>query len=333
VTTVLVASAGGHLKQLHHLHKRLAGIAGPFRWATFDTPQSRSLLNGETVDFVRFVGGRDPGNVVRNLPAARRSLRDREVDTVVSTGSAVALPFFALARAQGLRCHYIESAARIDGPSLTGRLIGRIPGVHLYAQYPGWASGRWSFGGSVFDSFQCVASSRAKEARLGRVVVTLGTNRQYGFRRLIQRMLEILPPEADVLWQTGDTDVSGLGIAVHYAIPERDLTQAMREADVVVSHAGVGTALAALEVGKCPLLVPRRFSLGEHVDDHQKQIASELCGRGLSVSIEADDLKYDDLLAASRKRVTTLAQVAPFATCSTSRSTLARGRVDKQSSA
>ena len=71
VTTLLVASTGGHLKQLHRLHRRLDGVEGPFRWATFDTPQSRSLLEGEDVDFVHFVGGRDPRNVLRNVPLAR----------------------------------------------------------------------------------------------------------------------------------------------------------------------------------------------------------------------------------------------------------------------
>ncbi len=314
LTTLLVASTGGHLKELHHLHRRLSGVDGPFRWVTFDTPQSRSLLEDDPVDFARFVGGRDPVNVLRNLTDARRVLRTYEVDTVVSTGSAVALPYFALARLHRLRCHYIESAARSDGPSMTGRLISRIPGVHLYTQYPGWAHGRWIYCGSVFDAFERAAPAREPLTHLKRVVVTLGTYRGYGFPRLIKRLLEILPSEVDVLWQTGDTDTSSLGIAGHYAIPERDLTQAMRESDVVVSHAGVGTALAVLEVGKCPLLVPRRLSLREHVDDHQTQVAGELSNRGLAVSIDADNLGYDDLLAAAQSRVTTLAQAPSFVT-------------------
>lgn len=314
MTTLLVASTGGHLKELHHLYGRLSGIEGPFRWATFDTPQSRSLLLDETVDYVRFVGGRDPGNVLRNLPAAHRILRDFDVDTVISTGSAVALPFFGLARLRGLSCHYIESAARIDGPSLTGRQISRIPGVHLYAQYPGWTGGGWQYSGSVFDSFARAPSSRERPPKLRKVVVTLGTYRGYGFPRLIQRLLDILPPEVNVLWQTGDTDVSGFDITGHYAIPERELTEAMRGSDVVVSHAGVGNALAALEVGKCPLLVPRRLSLGEHVDDHQRQVANQLSNRGLAVSMEADDIGYEDLLAMAANRVNTLAQAPPFIT-------------------
>jgi UDP-N-acetylglucosamine--N-acetylmuramyl-(pentapeptide) pyrophosphoryl-undecaprenol N-acetylglucosamine transferase len=314
VTTLLVASTGGHLKELHHLHRRLAGVKGPYRWATFDTPQSRSLLAGERVDFVPFVGGRDPLNVARNLAHAHDALRGGEIDTVVSTGSAVALPFFALSRSRRIRCHYIESAARIEGPSLTGRLIGRIPGVRRYSQYRGWRRRGWSFGGSVFDSFAGGADREIGERSPKKVVVTLGTYRGYAFTRLVRRLLEILPAEADVLWQTGDTDVKGLGIAGHYAIPERDLTAAMREADVVVAHAGVGTALAAFEVGKCPLLVPRRFSLGEHVDDHQAQIAGELGERGLAVSVDAAELSQEDLLLAASRSVTSAAQAPTFAT-------------------
>jgi UDP-N-acetylglucosamine--N-acetylmuramyl-(pentapeptide) pyrophosphoryl-undecaprenol N-acetylglucosamine transferase len=314
LSTLFVASTGGHLKELHHLHERLSGIAGPFRWVTFDTPQSRSLLAGETVDFVPFVGGRDPVNVTRNLAAASRVLRDRQIDTVLSTGSAVALPYFWLARMRGLRCHYIESAARIDAPSMTGRLISRIPGVHLYAQYPGWTGGSWSYNGSVFDSFESMPAASQRPDTLAKVVVTLGTYRGYGFPRLIRRLLEILPSASEVLWQTGDTDTSDLGISGHYAIPEQELTTAMAEADVVVAHAGVGTALAAFEVGKCPLLVPRRLALGEHVDDHQTQIASELANRGLSISVAADELRYEDLLAAARGSVAMLATPPPFTT-------------------
>jgi UDP-N-acetylglucosamine--N-acetylmuramyl-(pentapeptide) pyrophosphoryl-undecaprenol N-acetylglucosamine transferase len=312
VSTLLVASSGGHLKELHHLHDRVAGISPPYRWVTFDTPQARSLLAGEEVDFVPFVGGRDPLNVARNLIHARRIFHRDRPDAVLSTGSAVALAYFAYARARRIPCHFVESAARIDGPSLSGRLMSHIPGVNLYSQYRVWADERWRFRGSVFDSF--VGEEQPEAARLGKVVVTLGTYRGYDFSRLVRRLLEVLPPEADVLWQTGDTDVSSFGIEGHHAIPEAELSQAMREADAVVAHAGVGTALAAFEVGACPLLVPRRAALREHVDDHQVQIADELSQRGLAVSVEADEVKIEDLLTVQARRVTRSAQAQTFAT-------------------
>jgi len=290
------------------------GIDGPYRWATFDTPQSRSLLDGQEVDYVRFVGGRDPVNLLRNLPAAHRILSDRDIDAVVSTGSSMALPFFALARARGRECHYIESAARSEGPSATGRAMSRIPGVWLYSQYPLWARDPWRHRGSVFDSFAPTGSAQGRRDRLSRVVVTLGTYRGFGFARLLKRLLAILPADSEVLWQTGDTDIGGLGIEGHRAIPERDLSQAMREADVVVAHAGVGAAIAALEAGKCPVLVPRRHAQGEHIDDHQIQIATELRDRSLSVSVDADELTLAHLLAGADRGARTLAEDPPFVT-------------------
>lgn len=311
MATLLVASTGGHLKELHYLHRRLSHVAAPFRWVTFDTPQSRSLLDQESVDFVPFVDSRDLVNVMRNVSAARRILSDPELDTVVSTGAAVALPFMMLARAKRLFCHYIESSTRAEGPSITGRMLSRVPGINLYSQYPGWAGSGWNYRGSVFDSFQ-PASSPTTSSGLGKVVVTLGTC-HHGFSRLIRRILEILPPEVEVLWQTGNTDTAGLGIAAHYELPERDLKEAMREADVVISHAGAGTAIAALELSKCPLIAPRRVARGEQIDDHQIQIARALDDRGLAISVEADQLCHQDLLDAAARGVSTVAQTPSFA--------------------
>lgn len=312
MSTLLVASAGGHLKELYLLRERLSDVDGPYRWLTFDTPQSRSLLAEEDVEFVRFVGDRDAANAVRSLAEARRLVGDPDVDAVVSTGASVAVPYIAMARARRVRCCYVESAARLDGPSLTGRLLSRIPGVALVNQCPGWANGKWRYGGSVFDSFEPAELVRP-EAALDKVVVALGTTAE-GFPRIVRRLKEILPAEADVLWQTGNTDISELGVPGHFMLPERDLSEAMREADAVVCHAGVGNALAALEVGKCPVIVPRRLSFEELVDDHQVQIARELSERGLAIAVEADEVTREDLLLASRRRVTVSAQPAAFAT-------------------
>jgi UDP-N-acetylglucosamine transferase subunit ALG13 len=303
VTTLLAASNGGHLKQLHRLRPRLRGVPEPFEWITFDTAQARSLLEGETVHYVPFIGGRDPKNVLRNVPHARRILRETGAEALVSTGSAIALPYFGVGRMRGRRCHWIESATRVEGPSMTGRMISRFPGVDLYAQYRIWALGRWSYRGGVFDSFAAVEAASGAEPRIDKAVVTLGTYRGTPYTRLVRRLLEILPPEVEVLWQTGETNVSEFGIDGVYAMPERELSEAMREADVVVAHAGVGTALAALEVGKCPVLAPRRAALGESVDDHQAQIAAQLSDRGLAVTVDAEEITLEHLREAAERTV------------------------------
>jgi len=42
-----------------------------------------------------------------------------------------------------------------------------------------------------------------------------------------------------------------------------------RDAQVIVSHAGMGSILTALELGKPIVVIPRRANLGEHRNDHQ----------------------------------------------------------------
>jgi UDP-N-acetylglucosamine--N-acetylmuramyl-(pentapeptide) pyrophosphoryl-undecaprenol N-acetylglucosamine transferase len=302
LTSLLVASTGGHLTELVILRDRLSLPSAAVRWITFDTPQSRSLLEGADVIYAPFVGGRDPINLVRNLPLAVQVLRDPEIRLVVSTGSSMALPYFLAARLRGLTCCYIESAARTEGPSVTGGLMARIPGVALHTQYPNWTSQRWMYSGSVFDAFAPTAPAAPVET-LAKVVVTLGTYRGYSFRRLLERLVAVLPPEAEVLWQTGDTDTSGLPISSHVELPSSYLKAAMADADLVVAHAGIGTMLAAFETGKAPLLVPRRAAFHEHVDDHQIQIAEHLASRGLVVTTDADDIGLPLLLQAATRRV------------------------------
>jgi UDP-N-acetylglucosamine--N-acetylmuramyl-(pentapeptide) pyrophosphoryl-undecaprenol N-acetylglucosamine transferase len=301
-----VASAGGHLKQLHDLRPRLRGPDGEpqadVTWLTFDTPQARSLLGRERVVFASYTAPRDVAGVLRNLRLAYATLGRRGFSQVISTGSAIALSFLPLARALGASCHYIESATRADGPSTTGRLLARVPGLNLYTQHTAWAAEPWRYAGSVFDGF-AGAPGLDPPATIRRAVVTLGTMETYGFRRLLERLVEILPQGTETLWQTGCTDTAGLPLDGRRAVPAAELVAAMRQADVIIAHAGTGTALTVLEIGKCPVLVPRVHARGEHVDDHQAQTARELARRGLAVHADAERLSLDHLLAAAAQRI------------------------------
>ncbi len=73
---------------------------------------------------------------------------------------------------------------------------------------------------------------------------------------------------------------------------------------MVIAHAGVGSALTALEAGRLPILVPRLERFGEHVDDHQLQIADHLQNRGLALARSPETLAVSDLEHAAGLRVT-----------------------------
>ena len=59
-------------------------------------------------------------------------------------------------------------------------------------------------------------------------------------------------------------------------------------ADVVISHAGVGSALTALRCGKRPILVPREAARGEHVDDSRE---ADSAGAGGSATSHCSELR------------------------------------------
>lgn len=117
---LLVGSSGGHLAQLLALepwwtHWRRT-------WVTFDTPDATSRLAGEQTVWAHHPTTRDIPNLLRNSRLALRVVRDLRPDVVVSTGAAVALPFFVVARLLGIPTIFIEVYDRIDSKTLTGRL-------------------------------------------------------------------------------------------------------------------------------------------------------------------------------------------------------------------
>jgi UDP-N-acetylglucosamine transferase subunit ALG13 len=60
----------------------------------------------------------------------------------------------------------------------------------------------------------------------------------------------------------------------------------IKDARAVVMHAGVGSVMIALANGKRPIVMARRREFGEHVDDHQVELARRLEGSGLVTLVE-----------------------------------------------
>ena len=209
--TLLVASAGGHFEELRLLRDRLGVQPEESTWVTWDTPQTRSVLSSEEKIFVKHAQPKDLRRVFEDAFVARRVLRSRRWDRVISTGSLVAVPFLTVARSYGIACHYIESAARISGPSLSARILERVPGVHCYGQSRAWAPCRrsWKYRGSVFDAF---APEQRAPREIRKVVVSVGMS-QFGFPRLVAALRAVLPSSAEVTWQMGSTDARRTGPA------------------------------------------------------------------------------------------------------------------------
>lgn len=322
MTTAFIATTGGHLTQLVALAERIP--ADDAVWVTHANEQSTSLLAGRAVEYIPYVGVRDVPGVLRSVLRAHALFRRHRPTRAISTGSGIALGYLPYLAARGVECHYIESAARVSGPSLSGRILQWVPRVRTYTQYRHWSGPRWAYGGSGFDAYEPVADDAPLGDRV-RVVVTVGTAAEFPFRRLMEALAPLLAPDGelervtgrpvDVLWQTGCTPVDGLGLpltAIPF-LPAVELAAALAEADIVVSHAGTGSALANLAAGRFALVVTRLAALGEAGDDHQRELAEELEARGLAVHRDPRDITVDDLLATRKHAVRRVDAVPAFA--------------------
>lgn len=118
---LLVGSSGGHLAQLHRLLPWMQNR--PRTWVTFDTDDAISLLRSEDVVWAHHPTTRSLKALLINLVLAVRVLIRLRPAVVVSSGAAVAFPFFAVARLLGIATVYLEVYDRVDTRTLTGRLV------------------------------------------------------------------------------------------------------------------------------------------------------------------------------------------------------------------
>lgn len=117
----LVGSSGGHLTHLYML-KPFWQEEERF-WITFDKEDARSLLKGENLYPCYYPTNRNLKNLIRNMVLAWKILRKERPDLIISSGAAVAVPFFYLGKLFGAKLVYIEVFDRIDKPTMTGRMI------------------------------------------------------------------------------------------------------------------------------------------------------------------------------------------------------------------
>ena len=296
-TALLVANGGGHVRQMAALWPRIAEVRDATRvWVTFDELASHALVGDDELVAAFQPTSRNIPNTLRNVRLAWSLIRSRHFDIAVSSGAALAVPFLTIASRRGVPSHYIESAARAEGPSLSGRMVARLGRVSLYTQHARWADDTWTYAGSVFDGYGAVAKAGS---RVGRVLVSLGST-DLRFDRLINRLLAIIPDGVAVHWQIGKTPPPPQrpGWESSTYLSGDEFAAELRKADVIVTHSGTGSALSALENGLCPVLVPRASGT-EAVDDHQVELARFLADLGLAVHADADALTFEDLRRAA----------------------------------
>ena len=117
------------------LLKPVWGKASDRFWVTFDKEDANSLLEGERVYHCYSPTNRNIPNLIKNTALAWKVLRRERPDLIISSGAAVAVPFFLLGKAMGARCVFVEVFDRVDKSTMTGRMLNGVADLFV-VQWP-----------------------------------------------------------------------------------------------------------------------------------------------------------------------------------------------------
>ncbi len=123
------------------------------------------------------------------------------------------------------------------------------------------------------------------------IIVTVGT--QLPFDRLI-KIVDDLSDEVEgrILAQIGCSEYIPSKIEWTRSFKADEFKRILKDARLIISHAGIGSVLTAQKIEKPILLFPRRAEFGEHRNDHQLATCNALEGRpGIYIARSETDLR------------------------------------------
>lgn len=128
------------------------------------------------------------------------------------------------------------------------------------------------------------------------IFVTVGT--QLPFDRMVRTVDAWAGQNRDVevFGQVGPSDYRPRNMKWSAFLDAAQCRQWVERASVVVAHAGMGSVLTALELGKPIIVMPRRAHLGEHRNEHQLATARNLLAQG-RVIVALDEAHLAEKLA------------------------------------
>ena len=139
------------------------------------------------------------------------------------------------------------------------------------------------------------------------IFVTVGTHEQ-PFNRLIECMDNLKKDGAiteEVVVQTGYSTYEPKYCKWRKLFPYDEMIKLVEDARIVITHGGPSSFIMPLQIGKTPIVVPRRHEFGEHVNDHQVSFVKAVAEQ-MGTIIPVYDIKelagringYDEIVAS-----------------------------------
>ncbi len=139
------------------------------------------------------------------------------------------------------------------------------------------------------------------------IFVTVGTHEQ-PFNRLVEYMDDWAKDhEEKVIIQTGYSTYEPKYCEWKKLFPYQEMVEKVENARIVITHGGPSSFIMPLQIGKIPIVVPRKKEFDEHVNNHQVEFCSQLAKRmgNIIVVLEINELgdileQYSDTLNSVR---------------------------------
>ena len=119
------------------------------------------------------------------------------------------------------------------------------------------------------------------------VLVTLGTQKE-GFTRLLD-LIENSNITDKIIVQAGHTSYKSKKMEIIDFVDYDKMSKLEDEADYIITHAGTGSVVGPLKKGKKIIVCARLKKYGEHVDDHQVELANVFSNAGYVLELKDGD--------------------------------------------
>lgn len=106
------------------------------------------------------------------------------------------------------------------------------------------------------------------------IFVTVGTHEKQ-FNRLIQHLDE-LDLKEEVMMQIGYCTYKPKNYSCVKFLSYKKMLEYVEEAKIIITHGGPSSMILPLQIGKVPIVVPRKREFGEHVNNHQVDFTEKI---------------------------------------------------------
>ena len=111
------------------------------------------------------------------------------------------------------------------------------------------------------------------------IFVTVGTHEQ-PFNRLVEYMDKwAIEHDEEVVIQTGFSTYEPKKASWSKLYPYKTMIEMVDKARIVITHGGPSSFIMPLQIGKVPIVVPRKHEFDEHVNDHQVDFCRKVAER------------------------------------------------------